>query len=69
MPAEPKFRSSFIPGNVSDARVIQHLDWNEGKGLFYETEADTVGTTMKKEWEVIRYAAKSVSSWKNISKP
>ena len=50
MPAEPKFQVVFIPGNVSDARVIQHLDWNEGKGIICETEADTVGTTMKKEW-------------------
>jgi hypothetical protein len=50
MPAEPKFKVVFIPGNVSDARVIQHLDWNEGKGIICETEADTVGTTMKKEW-------------------
>jgi len=50
MPAEPKFKVVFIPGNVSDARVIQHLDWNDGKGIICETEADTVGTTMKKEW-------------------
>lgn len=50
MPLEPKFKVVFIPGNVSDARVIQHLDWNEGKGIICETEADTVGTTMKKEW-------------------
>jgi hypothetical protein len=63
MPAEPNLEV-FIPGNVSDARVIQHLDWNEGKGIILWTEADTVGTTYEKEWEVIRYAAKSVSSRK-----
>jgi hypothetical protein len=50
IPVEPKFKVVFIPGNVSDARVIQHLDWNEGKGIICESEADTVGTTMKKEW-------------------
>lgn len=50
IPEEPKLKVVFIPGNVSDARVIQHLDWNNGKGIICETEADTVGNTMKKEW-------------------
>lgn len=50
IPIEPKFKVVFIPGNVSNARVIQHLDWNEGNGIICETEADTVGTAMKNEW-------------------
>lgn len=49
-PKEPKFQVVFIPANVSNARVIQHLDWNEGKGIICETEADTLGQTFKNDW-------------------
>lgn len=49
-PIEPKFKVVFIPANTSNARVIQHLDWNEGKGIICETEADTLGQTFKNEW-------------------
>ena len=50
MPVEPKFKVVYIPANTSSAKVIQHLDWNEGKGIFCETEADTLGFTFKNEW-------------------
>ena len=49
-PLEPKFKVVYIPANTSNARVIQHLDWNEGKGIICETEADTLGQTFKNEW-------------------
>lgn len=49
-PIEPKFNVIFIPANTSNARIIQHLDWNEGKGIICETEADTLGQTFKNEW-------------------
>ena len=49
-PLEPKFKVVYIPANTSNARVIQHLDWNDGKGIICETEADTLGQTFKNEW-------------------
>ena len=50
MPKPPKFKVVFIPANTSNAKVIQHLDFNEGKGIICETEADTLGQTFKSEW-------------------
>jgi hypothetical protein len=50
MPVAPKLKVVYIPANTSNAKVIQHLDWNEGKGIICETEADTLGQTFKNEW-------------------
>jgi hypothetical protein len=50
MPLTPKFKVVYIPGNTSNAKIIQHLDCNEGKGIICETEADTLGQTFKNEW-------------------
>ncbi len=50
MPVAPKFKVVYIPANTSNAKVIQHLDCNEGKGIICETEADTLGQTFKNEW-------------------
>lgn len=50
MPMAPKFKVVFIPANTSNAKIIQHLDCNEGKGIICETEADTLGQTFKNEW-------------------
>ena len=50
MPMAPKFKVVFIPANTSNAKIIQHLDCNDGKGIICETEADTLGQTFKNEW-------------------
>jgi hypothetical protein len=50
MPVAPQFKVVYIPANTSNAKVIQHLDCNEGKGIICETEADTLGQTFKNEW-------------------
>ena len=50
MPMAPKFKVVFIPANTSNAKIIQHLDCNEGKGIICETEADTLGQTFKNDW-------------------
>jgi hypothetical protein len=50
MPIAPKFKVIYIPANTSNAKIIQHLDCNEGKGIICETEADTLGQTFKNEW-------------------
>ena len=49
-PKPPKFKVVFIPANTSNAKIIQHLDNNEGRGIICETEADTLGQTFKNEW-------------------
>lgn len=49
-PMKPKDKVLFIPGNSSYAKIIWHLSQNDGGGLICETEADTVGQVMKKEW-------------------
>uniref|UniRef100_UPI00404A1FDF DUF3987 domain-containing protein n=1 Tax=Flavobacterium sp. TaxID=239 RepID=UPI00404A1FDF len=50
MPIAPKFKVVYIPANTSNAKIIQHLDCNEGKGIICETEADTLGQTFKNDW-------------------
>ena len=50
MPIEPKFKVVYIPANTSNAKVMQHLNWNDGNGIICETEADTLGDTFKNEW-------------------
>lgn len=50
LPKEPKFKVVYIPANTSNAKVIQHLEHNDGRGIMCETEADTLGQTFKNEW-------------------
>lgn len=50
LPNEPKFKVVFIPANTSSAKFMQHLDINEGTGMMCETEADTLGQTLKNDW-------------------
>ena len=50
MPMPPKFKVVFIPANTSNAKIMQHLDWNDGRGIICETEADTLGQTFKNDW-------------------
>ena len=40
----------FIPGNSSSAAMLAHLNENGGKGIFFETESDTISNSMKQEW-------------------
>jgi hypothetical protein len=50
LPKEPKFKVVYIPANTSNAKVIHHLEHNDGRGIMCETEADTLGQTFKNEW-------------------
>jgi hypothetical protein len=40
----------FIPANNSASKIYQMLEMNGGKGLIFETEADTLSSSMKQEW-------------------
>ena len=50
IPEEPPFKVVFIPANTSNAKIIQHLQQNEGTGIICETEADTLGQVFKNDW-------------------
>ncbi|MBS0646511.1 MAG: DUF3987 domain-containing protein [Verrucomicrobia bacterium] len=49
-PTKPPFKVGFIPANASYAKIISHLEHNEGAGIICETEADTLGNIFKQEW-------------------
>jgi hypothetical protein len=50
LPAKPAFKVVFIPANTSYAKILWHLEQNEGTGIICETEADTLGNVFKQEW-------------------
>jgi hypothetical protein len=49
-PDEPKFKLVFIPADSSSARMIEHLQNNNGEGIICETEADTMSGAKKQDW-------------------
>lgn len=49
-PAKPAFKVVYIPANTSYAKILSHLEQNEGIGIICETEADTLGNVFKQEW-------------------
>ncbi len=49
-PDEPPFKVVFIPANTSYAMILSHIQDNGGEGIICETEADTMGNVMNKEW-------------------
>lgn len=49
-PEEPPFKVLYIPANSSYAKILTHLQQNNGEGIICETEADTMGNVLKQEW-------------------
>jgi hypothetical protein len=49
-PIPPKFIVFYIPANVSQAMILSHLQDNDGKGVIFETEADSMGNALKQDW-------------------
>ncbi len=47
---EPHRRTLFIPTNSSAASVIEQLDYNDGIGLIFDTECDTLTAVLKSEF-------------------
>lgn len=81
-PEEPPFKVLYIPANNSSARVIQQLKEGEEKGIFCETEADSMGNVLKQDWggysdllrkafhhEPISYSRKTNREWVELKKP
>jgi len=48
-PQEPPLRVLFVPANSSATAVFQILNDNQGVGLMFETEGDTLAQTFKSE--------------------
>lgn len=49
-PKEPPLRLLFIPANSSASGAFQLLGDNEGRGLLFETEGDTLANTFKSDF-------------------
>ena len=49
-PEKPAFKIVFIPADTSHARMIEHLQMNDGEGIICETEADTMSGAKKQDW-------------------
>lgn len=49
-PEEPAFNYLFIPANSSSAALTELLKNNDGKGIIFESEADTLSSTFEKDW-------------------
>jgi hypothetical protein len=48
--ASKKGEKLFIPANASSAAVIKLLERYGGRGIIFETEADTLTNTLKQDW-------------------
>ena len=40
----------FLPGNSSAASLVQNLATNNGEGIIFETEADSLSAALEQEW-------------------
>ncbi|MCU0238545.1 MAG: DUF3987 domain-containing protein [Pyrinomonadaceae bacterium] len=49
-PTQPDFKVLYIPANSSYAKILSHIKQNGDQGIICETEADTMGNVMNKEW-------------------
>lgn len=49
-PEEPPLRMLFIPANSSATAVYQVLNDNEGQGIMFETEGDTLANTFSSDY-------------------
>ena len=49
-PEKPPFKVIFIPANSSYAKLLLHLQQNDGEGIICEAEADTMGNVLKHDW-------------------
>lgn len=81
-PTPPPHKKLFIPGNSSSASIIQHLASNDGKGIFCETEADTIANSLKQDWggysdllrkafhhESVSYSRKTNNEYYEVDRP
>lgn len=81
-PQKPPEKMLFIPANNSASGVFQLMHENDGKGLIFETEGDTLAYTFKTDYgnysdgfrkafhhETIRYYRKTDREYVDIERP
>lgn len=81
-PAQPQEKMLFIPANNSTTGVFQLLSNNEGRGLIFETEGDTLAQAFKSDYgnysdgfrkafhhETISYYRRTDREYVDIEKP
>ena len=81
-PDKPANKCLLIPANTSAAKFIDHLNKNEGTGILFESEADSLGNSLKQEWggysdlmrkgfqhETISYSRKSNEETTIVKRP
>lgn len=81
-PQKPTPKLLFIPANNSSTMFYQLLDYNDGAGLLFETEGDTLSITFQKEYgdfsdglrkafhhESISYARRKENEYVEITHP
>lgn len=60
-PEFPKQKALFIPANTSISKMIQMLGANKNFGIIFESEGDTLSTSLKNDWanysDILRKAA------------
>ncbi|MBJ6119020.1 DUF3987 domain-containing protein [Pontibacter sp. BT310] len=49
-PLAPPFKVGFIPGDITSAALLRILDENGGKGVIFETEADSLSNNLGKDF-------------------
>lgn len=49
-PEPPKQKMLFVPVNTSSSAFIEALGNNEGNGIMFSTEADTLNEALKQDW-------------------
>jgi hypothetical protein len=47
---KPKYKILFIPANSSATAMLQVLDENDGNGIIFESEADSLNNTLAQDW-------------------
>ena len=81
-PEEPPLRMLFIPANSSATAVYQVLNDNDGQGILFETEGDTLANTFSSDYgnysdgfrkafhhESISYVRRKDREYVNLRKP
>ena len=66
VPAEPKIKTHIIGANISSAELIEKI--NSGTALMFDSEADVLAQTMKKEWGDISPELRCISEHEEITK-
>lgn len=82
LPIAPKRKLLFMPGNTSSTAVIKQLSDANGRCIICETEADTMGNTLKQDWggysdllrksfhhETVSYSRKTDNEFEEVENP